>query len=104
MRRIEAILAQRIEFLANGGQERVQPQTLMIVELFVTQRQPIEALRQQLRHRVIHINLLARLAETLGHAVRETKIDVHLAQEQRAPSLESVPPEKSATTLREPRS
>ena len=53
-----APLAQRIEFFASGGQERVQPQTRMIVEIFVTQRQPIEALRQQRRPRVIHINLI----------------------------------------------
>ena len=39
MRRIESVLAQGIALLAGGGQQRVQPQALVIVEIFVTQGQ-----------------------------------------------------------------
>lgn len=85
MRRVEAIPAQRIEFFASGGQERVQPQTLMIVAIFVTQRPPLEALRQPRRHRVIHINLLSPVAQTMGQALRQPEVDVPWAQEPSAP-------------------
>ncbi len=48
MRRVEAILAQGITLVAGGGQQRVQPQALVFIKVFVTQGQPVKALRQQL--------------------------------------------------------
>ncbi len=54
---VEPIFAQSRLLLAGCGRQRVQPQTLMIVEVFVPQRQPVEAPGQQRPHRVLHVNL-----------------------------------------------
>ena len=56
----------------------------MIIEVFVTQGQTGEALRQQLLHGVIHINLLPDIGETLGHALGQPEVGIHLAQQQHA--------------------
>jgi hypothetical protein len=40
VRRVEAILAQGIALVTGSGQQRVQPQALMIVEVFVSQGRP----------------------------------------------------------------
>jgi len=54
----------------------------VIVEIFVTQGQPINPLGQQLPHRMIHINLLPAVVEALGQTLRQPEVDVHLPQEQ----------------------
>jgi hypothetical protein len=85
MRRIKPILAQGIALLAGGGQQGIQPQTLVIVQVFLAQGQPIKPLGQQLPHRMIHIHWLAAVVEALRQTLRQPEVDVHLAQEQHAP-------------------
>jgi hypothetical protein len=56
----------------------------MIIEVFVTQRQPINPLRQQLLHRVIHVRRLPPIAKALGEAGRQTQAGIHLSHQQHA--------------------
>ena len=79
---IETVPPQRIFFIAGGGQEGIAPQLVVIVEVFVTQGQPKNPLRQQLAHRVIHKHLLAVVAKTLGQVVGQAQLAVHLPQQQ----------------------
>ena len=79
MRWIEPILAQRIELIAGAGQERIEPQPVMIIEIFVAQRQPINPLGQQFLHRVIDKNLVANIVEALGQRLGQPQIGIHLA-------------------------
>jgi hypothetical protein len=76
---IKAIPAQGIAFIAGRGQEGVQPQSLVIAEVFVTQGQPVKALRQHLLHGVIHKVWIPMVLKTLGQRPGQTEGTVHLA-------------------------
>ena len=54
----------------------------MIIEVFVAQRQPVDALSQQLPHRVVHKYLLPLVLKALGQRLGQAQVDVHLAQQQ----------------------
>ena len=82
MRRAKAIGPQGIVFFAGGGQQRIQPQALVIIESFVTQGQPIKPLRQQLPHGVIDLYLLTGIPETSGQPLRHPEVGVHLPPEK----------------------
>jgi hypothetical protein len=45
-------------------------------------RQPVNALSQQLPHRVVHKDLLPPVPKALGQRLRQAQVDVHLAQQQ----------------------
>lgn len=49
MGRIAAVLAQRVELAARRGEHRVAPQLVVVVEIFIAQRQAVDTLRQQFR-------------------------------------------------------
>jgi hypothetical protein len=66
MARIETVLPQGILFVASRGQQRIPPQLRVIVDIFAAQRQPVNALRQQLPHRVIDEHRLALVPKALG--------------------------------------
>jgi hypothetical protein len=57
----------------------------MVIEVFVTQDQAINPLRQQLLHRVIHVHRLPGIAKAPGQAGRQTQAGVHLSHQQHAP-------------------
>ena len=84
MLRQKTIPPERIAFIAGGGQERVQPKGVVIVEVFITQGQPIEPLGQQLREGVIDKALIASIGKTTGQGAGETQAMIDLAQEQDA--------------------
>jgi hypothetical protein len=68
---------------AQHRQQRVVAQLLVIVELFVTQRQPIDALRQHLRQAVLDQQRRAAIVETARQPSQKVDLAVHFAQEQR---------------------
>ena len=84
VRRIEAILSQGIAFVAGGGQQRVQPQSLVVVKVFVPKSQTIDALREHLLHRMIHTILGAPVGKAACQRLRQSQARVHLAQQQGA--------------------
>jgi len=84
MLRQKTILPERIAFVAGGGQQRVQAETVVIVEVFITQRQPIEPLGQQLLERVIDKTLIAGIDKASRQRAGQTQAVINLAQEQDA--------------------
>ena len=80
----QTILAERIAFVANDGQQRVAAQLVVIIEVLVPQRQPGEALRQELGELVIHKTRVALIVETLGQCARHAQAVIDLTQQQRA--------------------
>jgi hypothetical protein len=79
-----AILAERIGFVADDGQQRVAAHLGMIVEVFVPQRQSGEALHHEWLELVIDEARVARVVETFSHGAREAQAMVGLAEQQRA--------------------
>jgi len=75
---------QRIRLVARGGQQGVQPQSLVIVEVFVTLRQSVDALGQHLLHGVVHPNWIAPVLKALRQGPGQPKTGIDLAEQQGA--------------------
>ena len=82
--RVDAIPSQRIRLVARGGQQGVQPQSLVIVEVFVTLRQSVDALGQHLLHGVVHPNWIAPVLKALRQGPGQPKTGIDLAEQQGA--------------------
>ena len=79
---VDPLLSQGIGLVAGGGQQRVQPQPLVIINVFVTQGQSVNALRQHLLDGMLDPDLVAPIVKALRQSLGQPKIGVHLAQEQ----------------------
>ena len=77
-----AVRAQRVALVAGGGQERVAPQPIVVVEVLVTQRQAVEALGQEFRESVVDQTRIAPVAEAAGQLAGQSQAAVHLAQQE----------------------
>ena len=84
VRRVQTVLSQGIGLVAGGGQEGIPAQLLVIVEVFVTLGQSVDALGQQLRQGVLDPSLVAPVVKALGQALDHPEIGVGLAQQQDA--------------------
>src|SRR5437899_11651711 len=84
MRRQQTILPERIAFIAGGSQERIQSESVVIVEIFITPCQPIEPLGQQLLEGVVNKALIASIGKTTSQRAGQTQTVIDLAQEQDA--------------------
>ena len=80
----QAVAAQRIGLVAGGGQERIVPERVVIVEVVGAQRQTVEPLGEQVFERVIAIARVAPVGERLGQRAGQSPAAIQLAQEQRA--------------------
>jgi hypothetical protein len=65
-------------------EERIVPQLLVIVQVLVAQRQSIDPLPHQGRHRVRHTRWIAMILEAAREPVENPRHPVHLAQQHRA--------------------
>jgi hypothetical protein len=74
MRRIEAILAQRVAFVASRRQHWIQPQLILIVNVFAAKSQPEDALRQHLLHGVANKYLLPVVCKALGQGLGQPRM------------------------------
>src|SRR5512145_284692 len=101
---MQPIQAQRLALLTSHRQERIQTQPIMVIKILVTQRQSVKPLPDQLLKGVIGITQIAAIVKTGCQRSGDSQALIKLSQQQGTPSLESVPPEKSATTFREPKS
>lgn len=105
MLRAAALGAEHIGLARRRRQQRIAPQLGVIVEILITQRQPVEPLREQLADLVLNQILPAPIDKTASQPAAQPEPRIDLAQEQRpAHKLLRRPPEKSATTFREPSS
>ena len=79
-----ALFAFEVLLAAEQGQQRVGTQLIVIVEVLVTQRQPVDALGDQLAHAVFDLPGLAMIAETVGELPHDAGALFGLAQQRRA--------------------
>jgi hypothetical protein len=83
--RVETLHAQGIALIARRRQQRVTAQLFVIIEVFIPQGQAVDALGQQLRHRVIDKPLIALVTKAASQRARQTQAGIELAQEQCSP-------------------
>jgi len=103
MRRIEAILAQRVALVARRRQQRIQPQIIMIVDVFVAQSQPEDPLRQHLLHGVVNKYCWRWSSKHWAKLWVSPRLASTWRSSNAPPSLRGCH-RKSATTWREPKS
>ena len=56
---------------------------VVVVEIFIAQRQAVDALRQQFRQGMLDEALIAPVAEARGETARQTQAGIDLAQQRR---------------------
>ena len=89
--RIEAVQPQRIEFVARRGQQRIAAQEGVVIEVLISQRQPVEPLGQQLGQRMIDEAGVARVVETGGQCAGQPQAMIPLAEQERTPVAGKIP-------------
>ena len=82
-----ALASQRLLQLAlaaEQGKQRIGTQLLVIVQVFVAQRQPVDALRQHLRQAVLDQQWCAAIDETARHPPQQVDLAICFSQQQRS--------------------
>ena len=74
--------ARRVRLVRRQRQPSVAAQDIVIVEILVTQRQRVDALRQQRAHVVLDARRIAVIDETFGQPLRQSDALIHLAKQQ----------------------
>ena len=80
----QTLLSQGIGFFTGRRQQRVQPQALVIIDVFIAQGRCVDALTQQLFDGMFHPKRVATIAKALGQGPSQAQSEVHLAQQERA--------------------
>ena len=88
--------ARRIHLARRQRQQRVAAQFVVIVEVLVTQRQRVHALRQQRAHVMLDARRVAVIDETPGQPFRQPDALVHFAKQQTAAVGTHVPTVEAA--------
>jgi hypothetical protein len=73
-----AVRGQRILLAGTDGQQGIPPQILVIVEIFITQGQPVNALGQQLLEPMFDKQRVARVAKTGGQSTHHAQTAIKL--------------------------
>jgi len=76
------LLSLHIGLLAQGGNQGIVSKLIMIVEIFVTQTKPVDALRDQLPNRVLGISGSPAIDETAGKLLEDPTAQINLAKQQ----------------------
>ncbi len=74
----------QLPLAAEQSQQRIGAQLLVIVEVLVAQRQPVDALRQHLRQPVLDQQRRPAIDETARQTAQQVDLAVGLAQQQRS--------------------
>ena len=77
----------------------ITPQLLVIVQVFVAQRQPVHPLRHQFFHPVLGVRRVAMVPQTGGQLGHDPRPLLHLAQQQAARVAGDRPAVKAALYL-----
>jgi len=77
-------LARRIGLLGQHRQQRIGAQLVVVVQVFVAQRQPINPLRHQFSNRVLHLLWDPMVSKAGREALDDPRPLLHLAQQQPA--------------------
>ena len=79
-----ALLAFEVLFATQQGQQRVGPQLIVIVEILITQHQPVDALGDQFSHAVFDLPGLPMIPEAAGELPQDAGALLGLAQQHAA--------------------
>jgi hypothetical protein len=90
---LHIVLAQR------HGQHRILPQCIVVIEIFIAQRQPEHALRDQIQQRVLDLVGLAVVGEASGEAPYDSGSLLQFLQHQRSPIGGDVAPIETMNQL-----
>jgi len=96
-------LAQVFRLADQGGPQRIMPQLVVVVEIFVAQSQAKDSLPQQLLDRMFDQFFIAIISETAGQLPDDARLLLDLPQQQPTGIGGDRPPSKRATTSRRPR-
>ena len=69
-----ALLTQQIALAANEGLQRIAPQVVMVINVFVAQGQPVNALGQQRFQGVFDIARVAVVDKTVGQGPEQAAV------------------------------
>ena len=94
-----AVPPERIELVALRGQQRIAAPEGVVIELLITQRQPVEPLGQQLREPMIDEAGGARGVETGGQRAGQAQAVIDLAEQEHAGGGGEVAPGKIGDDL-----
>lgn len=81
---VAAVLAERVGAAAGGGEQGIGAQPVVVVEVFVTERQAEHALSNHHVERVLDEIRMEMIGEAAGGFFAEPQAAVHLAQQQHA--------------------
>jgi len=79
-----ALLSKDIILTAGGGQNRINPQEIVIVEVLVAGDQPVNPLPNQRQQIVLDEILIPSVLETLDQSLGDSKAPIQLADQQTA--------------------
>jgi hypothetical protein len=79
----ETIVTLNVLLARHQRVQRVQAQTVVIIEIFVAQRQRTNALAQQLRQRVFDEDRIAQILKATHQPLDKSQLQIDTAQEQR---------------------
>ena len=77
---LPSALPQRVGFIHGYGQHRIGPKLIVIVQVLISQAEPVDALPQQLLHRVFDQPLVPVIGETLRQSGDQIRPLFHLSQ------------------------
>jgi hypothetical protein len=75
-------LSCRVELADRGGQQWIEPQPIMVVEILVAERQDIHPLPDELAHTVLDQIVLAVIDEQGGEPIEDAGLGLHFAEKQ----------------------
>ena len=73
----------QLPLAAQHSQQRIGAQLLVIVQILVAKRQPVNPLREHLRQLVLDLILIAAIAKAARQTPQQVDLPVRLAQQQR---------------------
>jgi hypothetical protein len=83
--RLQAILTQRIAFATKHGVQRIAPQVVMVVEVFIAQHQPLKALAEQFWHAMFDVAGIPMIDETVGQIAQDPAVAFPVTQQDATP-------------------
>jgi len=73
----------QLALAAEQSQHSIATQLPVVVEVFIAQRQPVDALRKHLCQRVLHLFLLALVLEARRQPTQQANLPIRLPQQKR---------------------
>ena len=76
--------AGRVRLARQQRQQAVRAQRVVVVDIFVAERDPVDPLRDQLRQRVLDLSRMAEIREAARHPIQQGEPPIHFPQQHAA--------------------